>query len=385
MRTPTALMSDVQTELARLTDTQPEDWFLVVRARQGIEAVLATLHRQHGGGEVITQPFTCATAINPILSAGHIPAYIDTSYADFSLDTSKLEASSAARALIMQHSFSIDCDMQGAREFADAHKLLLIEDSAHHIGMMARANGKPLADVSIHSFGVEKMLPTKFGGAVWVNPKMRDAPLRELLQSTLGNLPPISQKQTRRAERYKTINRLLNHTPRFIEPSLRSLFVSTGLFQPAIMPDELKGRNHDSPATPSAFMLKAMLSGLQAYESIFTKRSNAASVYKNELPDKFTLAKNMPDEYAPVRFPLLCGSHAEAEKLFKALRANGHYSGKWYQPTLFPGVLDAKQYNYDRDLCPIAEDISARILNLPTLITTKEAKEIVDVIRRATN
>lgn len=354
MRTPSVLISDVQAELARLTNTQPEDWFLVFRARYGIEAVLAALHKHRGGGEVITQPFTCATAINPILSAGYIPVYIDTSYKDFSLDTSKLEASSSARALIMQHSFSIDCDMQGARDFADNHKLLLIEDSAHHIGTIARANGKPLADISIHSFGVEKMLPTKFGGAVWVNPAMKDSGLRELLQSTLGNLPVISRKRSHQARRYKSLNRLLNHTPGFAEPLIRSFLIGTGLFEPAIMPDELKGKNHDTPSMPSTFMLKEMVKGLQSYETIFKKRSAAAAIYQAELPEAFKAARNTPDDYAPVRFPLLCSSAAESERLFNALRAAGHYSGKWYQPTLFPGVAEVKKYNYDKELYPIA-------------------------------
>lgn len=385
MRTSEALSSEVKSELARLTDTQPDDWFLVFRARYGMEVVLKTLYEKRGGGEVITQPLTCATAVNPILSAGHTPTYIDTSYEDFSLNTAQLAASGEARALIMQHSFSIECDMQGARKFADAHKLLLIEDSAHHIGMLASGSKKPLADISIHSFGVEKMLPTKFGGAVWVNPDMKDTELRDAVRSRLENLPPISRRQSCQARRYKHCNRLLNHMPSSIEPAFRSFLTSTGLFQPAIMPDELEGKNHDAPAAPNSFILRGMLEGLQAYKSIYAKRAKVAALYADQLSGIVTLAKNMPDDYAPARFPLLCNDEAEAEQLFTALRSAGHYSGKWYRPTLFPGVPDQKKYNYDRELYPIAEDISARILNLPTLVTEAEAKEIVDVVRRETN
>lgn len=385
MRTSTTLIREVREELARLTDTQSNDWFLVFRARYGIETVLRALREQQGGGEVITQPFTCTTAVNPILSAGHIPTYIDTSYKDYSLNTAKLEASSEARALIMQHTFSIDCDMKSARKFANEHKLLLIEDSAHHIGMIARGDRAPLADVSVHSFGVEKMLPTKFGGAVWVNPNMKDTKLRDAIRGALESLPLIDRRTSRQAKRYRTCNSILNHTPLFIEPILRSLLVGTGLFQPAIMPDELEGGNHGSSATPDAFILKKMLEGLRSYESIYTQRLEAAAIYTDRLSTLFTLAKNMPGDYAPARFPLLCHDAAEARRLFASIRSSGHYSGKWYRPTLFPGVLDPKKYNYDKETFPVAEDISARILNLPTNITAAEAKEIVDVIHRETH
>lgn len=382
MPTLDTLTRNVRAELAHLTETHPEDWFLVFRARYGIETVLTVLKNQQGSGEVITQPFTCATAINPILSAGHVPVYVDASYDDFSLDTTKLQTSSACRALIMQHSFSLESNIVKARAFANKHGLLLIEDSAHHVGMMAKKDGEPLADVSIHSFGVEKLLPTKFGGAVWINPAMNNRALRDALRSDLERLPLVSRKQAGLARRYRFFNRLLNHTPALLEPSFRSFLVTTCLFQPAIMPDELNGKNHDTPAQPDTFIMEEMLSGLKQYKQTVNKREQASSVYQNALSTSFTLPKNLPEEYAPARFPVLCKDAREATRLFDTLRRAGHYSGKWYRPTLFPGVLDAKLYNYDPELCPVAEDISARILNLPTNVTAHEAKEIADALQR---
>lgn len=278
MPTVDTLARDVRVALARLTGTHKDDWFLVFRARYGMETVLSVVKEHAGSGEVITQPFTCATAVNPIMSAGHIPVYTDASYDDFSLDTSKLQASANSRALIMQHTFSLQSNMARARAFADKHNLLLMEDSAHHIGMMAKKDGQPLADVSIHSFGVEKLLSTKFGGAVWVNPSMKDTELHDQLQSELASLPHMTRKQSALARRYRLFNRTLNHTPSFIEPILRRLFITIGLFEPAIMADELTGKNHDAPAQPDAFVLKGMLQGLKQYTPIVEQRSQAASV-----------------------------------------------------------------------------------------------------------
>lgn len=376
-----SLTREVRAELARRTDTSPDDWFLVFRARYGMEAALSVLPH----GEVFTQPFTCATAVNPILSAGHVPLFIDANYDDLSLDTNKLQASTSSRAIIMQNSFSIESALKKARTFADKHHLLLIEDSAHHVGMMVRDDKQPLADISLHSFGVEKLLPTKFGGAVWVNPAMKDVELRDTLRSKLSSLPIVSGKTARQARRYRSLNRLLNHTPKRMEPSLRLFLTSAGFFQPAIMPDELTGKNHDTPSRPNRFVLEGMLSGLKHYKTIVEKRQIAADIYLDGLPATLTVPKRIPKDYAPARFPVLAASGQEAERLFDALRVGGHYSGKWYRPTLFPGVIDQKQYNYDPELCPVAEDIAARILNLPTNVSVKEAKEIVDVLHSEAN
>lgn len=376
------LTRDIRAELARITETKEQDWFLVYRARYGMETVLKALADHEGAGEVITQPFTCTTALNPIMSAGHKPVYIDTNYADLSLDTSNLAASESARAIIMQHSFGMESNVKAAREFAEHHNLLVVEDSAHQLGLLAKDNGSFLADISVHSFGVEKLLPTKFGGAVWVNPDMKNKALQERIRTALSELPPLNTKTAAMATRYRAINRLLNHSPAFIEPRLRSFVTRTGLFQPAIMPDEVLGKNYDSPATPSKFMLEEMLHALVSYDATIKKRRAAAGVYHADLSQEFTVPTALDKDCAPVRFPVLCRDKQTAAELFDTLRAHGHYSGKWYRPLLFPGTTNPKPYHYDAEQYPVAEDISARILNLPTNISPEEAKEIVNVLHR---
>lgn len=378
---------DVKKYLARLTHTNSDDWFLVFRARHGVEATLQALASTRGRGEVLTQPFTCTTAVNPILSAGHIPVYVDASYNDLSLDTDKLQASAESRALVMQHSFGVESNVKKARTFANKHSLLLLEDSAHCLGFMSRNDeGGPLADVSIHSFGVEKMLPTKFGGAIWVNPVMQDHELRDAIRQTLGSLPKIDHRTRGKARRYRFCNRLLNHTPHIFEKLLRSILIQTGLFEPAIMPEELQGKNHGIPASPSGGILKEILSGLKMYEKLIIKRKIITAYYAENLPANLSMPKSVyKTDKALVRFPVLCENNLEATRLFQVLRDEGHYSGRWYSPIIFPKVTNPELYNYDPELCPVAEDISARILNLPTNITLKEAQEIIDVLHRETD
>ena len=81
---------------------------------------------------------------------------------------------------------------------------------------MARdEDGAPIADVSFHSFGVEKMLPTMFGGAVWVNPAMvHDAIARA--RSSAEPCRPSSDRAARlrfAARTYRYQLALLNRRP----------------------------------------------------------------------------------------------------------------------------------------------------------------------------
>ena len=47
----------------------------------------------------------------------------------------------------------------------------------------------PLADVSFHSFGVQKMASSDFGAATWINPHMEDQGLYQALVDALTTLP----------------------------------------------------------------------------------------------------------------------------------------------------------------------------------------------------
>jgi dTDP-4-amino-4,6-dideoxygalactose transaminase len=168
--------------------------------------------------------------------------------------------------------------------------------------------------------------------------------------------------------------------------NITSTLSALGLHDIAIMPEEYAGKNHDKPARPSKWVLKQMLEALVGYQEDINKREEVATFYVNSLPEHYIIPKKLAKKPAAVvRFPVLCTTPQQAERLFTGLRSAGHYSGKWYRPTLFPGATSPSVYNYDPESFPNAEDIASRILNLPTNITTEEAKEIVNVLQREAN
>ena len=173
--------AELREALASRTGTRPEDWFPVFKARYGMQVAFDAVRSVRGDGSVLTQLFTCCTAVDPIVVSGLRPRYADVGADTMGIDVAKVESmplgsDEQVHAMVMQHTFGAIDEDSSRRLAALAGEMgaLLVEDCAHCVTRMARdAAGWPLADISVHSFGVEKMLPTRFGGAIWVNPRLR--------------------------------------------------------------------------------------------------------------------------------------------------------------------------------------------------------------------
>ena len=174
--------AELREALASRTGPRPEDWFPVFKARYGMQVAFDAVRSVRGDGSVLTQLFTCCTAVDPIVVSGLRPRYADVGADTMGIDVAKVESmplgsDEQVHAMVMQHTFGAIDEDSSRRLAALAGEMgaLLVEDCAHCVTRMARdAAGWPLADISVHSFGVEKMLPTRFGGAIWVNPRLRE-------------------------------------------------------------------------------------------------------------------------------------------------------------------------------------------------------------------
>ena len=214
----------VRERLALRSHTDPRDWYLVFKARYGMEAVFRALKECEGEGDVLTQLFTCCTAIDPILSAGMNPVYSD-------IDPSSLHAAEPvgdlqAKAVLVQHTFGLIDDDYIARVRQSLPSALLLEDCAHCVTRMARDGDEPIADISIHSFGVQKILPTRFGGAMWVNPKLaeREPELDAAIRRHLSALSPLSTRLNILTRLYVNQNRVLSRLPAGHPPAMLACF-----------------------------------------------------------------------------------------------------------------------------------------------------------------
>ena len=373
----------VRQKMAKMTDTDPNDWYLCMKARFGMALVFNALRDIKGYGDVITTPYTCITSINPILTSGLKPVYADID-PEFLSTTSVKSALVRPRtlALVMQHTLGMIGDKTKLAKFAEDRNLLLVEDSAHCVTRMARTqSGRILADVSIHSFGVEKVLTTtKFGGAVYVNPalKKKNKELYEQICVKLGQLKEPGHLLNLRVKTYRFHNGVLQRMPQFIKPSFRSLQIKLGLLEPAVYPFEQEAQQ-DEPKNTNTFVNEKMLEGLGKLKLNYTRRETNVGLYNKHL--KSTHFKNLTSLNEPLlAYPILFKDQQKAQAAYEMLTSSGYFIRRWYYPLIYPGPKSTKRYYYKPEMAPVAEDVSKRVLCLPTDLPAIETQKIIKLI-----
>lgn len=377
----------VRHALAEASGTDAADWHLVSKARHALLVVFRAVARQAGHGEVVTQPFTCATAVAPIVTAGLRPRYADLDPDTMAIDPATVHRvlSPTTRAVVAQHTFGRAAPVARLRGLLP-DGALLVEDSAHCLGELGRdGDGAPAADVSVHSFGVEKMLPTRSGGAVWVNPALRGTPWHPVLTDALTALPDPGRREAL-AHVAGTPARRLAGRLGGAGARVLSAAASAGLVDLAIMPSERAGRVAGEPTALAGAALRAVAHSLPGLTRSAEHRRRIATIYRVGFAgvSGVTVPRRLDDPgLTLVRYPLLLASPGAAEATFAALQAEGLVPGRWYRPTLFPGVTDPRAFAYDPASSPVAEDVSARVLNLQTapFVTPEAAQRAVEVVR----
>lgn len=410
--------------LAAATGTDPADWRATFKARYAMASVLSSIAAdaatttdaaadaaaatdaapttdaastgtatQPPRTEVVTQLFTCATAVDPILSAGLTPRYAEVSPDTVALDPERLRLAPTTAVVVLQHTFGIVDPVRSRqlRELADRAGALLLEDSAHCATELARdEDGRPLADLSLHSFGSEKLLPTRFGGAIWVNPALRTGPRAALHTRLLADLDALPAPGTRLdlvTRAYRTQLRIINRLPAALATRVRRLLTGAGLFEPPIAPVEQQGRLAHAPLGTTEWIESQATRALESLDSVLATRRAAVAVYLDELAGVVQIPAGIAPGSALIRFPYFALDAAAAEQAIAALRAAGAHPGLWYRPALFPGVTNPALYGFTpgEPQLRVTEDLIARVVNLPTNVPAGEARRIAGIVREVTN
>ena len=365
--------------MAELTGTESRDWFAVFKARHGMLVALQAAGVATGRREVLTQLFTCVTAVDPILAAGLVPRYVDISEASLAIDPALASPDERTCAVVAQHTFGIvnEAQTRALRDAAHAVGALLLEDSAHCVGRMARdENGTPLADVSVHSFGVEKVLPgVYFGGAVWLNPEMEPA-LRTKVRAAFEALPELDARTDRACRRYRNQMRVYTRIPLEISQAMRASEAKHGTFEPAVADEERRGLVRHDPCLPSVWVADQAAAALDDIAANEMRRKACVAAYLETLGtdtagSPLMLPSNVRDlasDQPLLRVPVFFDTTERAELAIAATAELGHYAQGWPRPLLLPGVLDPAPYGLEdgTDAWPCSTRLSAGVVGLPT-------------------
>lgn len=119
--------------------------------------------------EILVPAIVCNAVVDAVLAAGMIPVPVDVDPLNLNIDPeSVLKATGKeTKAVLAVHTYGVPCEIKSLADLCNERGLYLVEDCAQSLG--STVNHRPVGthgDVSIFSFGFDKMLSLGSGGMV---------------------------------------------------------------------------------------------------------------------------------------------------------------------------------------------------------------------------
>ncbi len=280
------------------------------------------------------------------------------------MDVSELEKkiTDKTKVIIVQHTFGIPADIDAVMKLARENGIKVIEDCAHGIWKGMGTSG----DAAIYSFGVEKVISSVRGGALYLKAKKIDYLLPHLPLGVIMKhlLHPIFFSIGKTF--YRTFGKALLYFSK-----------KSGLTAKIIEQKEKKGKKVQwFPARfPNALAYLAY-NQLDLLDEFNTHRKVISSYYSGQLTG---LNKVSGENLTLLRYPV---RSVERGKIMNRAKNNGVFLGNWYDSVVAPGDTDLSETGYIEGSCPRAEKLSKEIVNLPTgrEVSLEMARKIVSFI-----
>jgi len=302
------------------------------------------------GDEVIVPSFTFVSTANAFVARGATPVFVDVRHDTLNLDERAFESAITprTRAVVPVHYAGVSCEMDALLEIAGRYGLAVIEDNAH--GLFAKYRGRHLGTfgaLAVQSFHETKNFMCGEGGALIIN----DA---ELVQRA----EIIREKGTDRS--------------RFFRGEIdRYTWVDVG-----------------SSYLPSDLLSAVLCAQLEARERVYARRRRIWDTYAVELENWAQhFGVRMPVvpahcDQSYLMFHLVMASPRDRDSLIAFLRARGIAAVFHYLP-LHASPMGAR---FPARACPVAEDISTRLLRLPfyTDLSPDDLTAVIEAVREWT-
>jgi perosamine synthetase len=342
--------------------------------RMALYAILKAM-KLKPGDEVILPGYTCVVTCNAIRFAELKPVYVDVSLKDFNIepDLVKKAITKKTKAILVQHTFGIPCDIEALMEISREYGVAVIEDGAHAIG--ARWDGELLgrfSNVAFFSMEATKMISTERGGFAITSDAELAEGIREIQAEAEFGAEAFERACLLRwcyrggfygRPRLNALCRLGQMLARKIHISAVNNILN---FNQKDYDDSLMGRQiKPYPARLGNLMAYAGLLQLRRVDEDVAHRQQLADYLESELPK---LGANVA-EYDHVRakpswvkFPFLVKDRAKWETLMARC---GFTVSHWLEDPIHPKGSDCTVAGYVRGMCPNGEHLSEHVLNVP--------------------
>jgi dTDP-4-amino-4,6-dideoxygalactose transaminase len=304
------------------------------------------------GDEVIVPSFTFVSTANAMAMRGLRPVFADCRADTFNLDERALPRliGPRTRAVVAMHYGGVACEMDDIVATSTRHGLVVIEDNAH--GLFGRYKGRSLGSLgtmATQSFHETKNVTCGEGGALLVN----DLALIERAEV-------IREKGTNRS--------------RFLRGAV----------------DKYTWVDYGSNYLPSELQAAYLAAQLRSHERIQRKRRSIWDRYEAGLVDwardnsvRLPVVPAHCDHSSHLYY-VLVPTTAARPRLIEHLKRQGILSVFHYVPLHLS--LMGRRFGGAPGDCPVAEDISERVLRLPffTDLTVDDQDAVIGAIRSFT-
>lgn len=283
------------------------------------------------GGEVVTTPFTFVATSHALKRIGATPVFadIDPDTLCLSPEAAERKITSRTKAIVPVHVYGNACDVDGFARLGDKYGVKIIYDAAHAFG--AELNGRSIAgfgDMSMFSFHPTKLFHSCEGGLLAFGDRG--------LQEKLFNLRNFAIKSETECVDVGT------------NAKMSELQALMGLMCLKHLDELLAVRRNIYDAYVAAF-----------------ERCDAVRI----VPHSLNRA------YVPVMFR----DFATRERVWEKLKEANVFARRYFWPLL----TDFSPYSSAKGTCPIAEDVSARVMTLPTYygLRVEDVALIADLVK----
>jgi len=300
------------------------------------------------GDEIIVPSFTFVSTANAFVMRGARPVFCDVRTDTLNLDEARLELliTPRTRAIVPVHYAGVACEMDAIQAIADRHALAIVEDNAH--GLFGKYRGRWLGTfgaMAAQSFHETKNITCGEGGALLIN----DPRLVERAEI-------IREKGTNRTRFFQ------GHVDKYSWIDCGSSYVMSDV-------------------------LAAFLYGqLETWETIQARREVIWRRYDDGLAD-WSARSDVRTPVVPPHcdqafhmYYLVLPSREHRTALIAHLRQRGIHAVFHYLPLHLSSF--AAQWGGAVGDCPVAEDVSDRLLRLPffNTLTAEEQDRVVDAV-----
>ena len=343
--------------------------------RSSLIAILKAM-KIGAGDEVIMQAFTCNAAVNPIKYVGATPIFADINDdLNISVEDVEKKITSKTRAIMIQHTFGCPAEIDRIKDICLKRGVYLIEDCAHCLGAMYKGEFcGSFGDASFFSFGRDKVISSVYGGMVTVN--------NESLIDRVSNF----QKEIKAPGVFWTTQQLLHPIlfNKIILPlysmkigrGLLALFLNLNILSKAVTKKEGSGilPEYFPKKMPSSLAYLA-INQLKKLEEYNNHRREIAQYYNH-----LFLKGDIDENNIYLKYPLLVDNPA---KIINELKKHNIYiNDGWSGSPVVPASTELDKVCYVLGSCPKAEEISKKIILLPTHIniSKEDAKKVFDCL-----